>query len=92
MSNVSVAFNSSRNFSNPNNTIRPSAVSADGWFVFSILCSSFGSALLILLLVTSFHRKHLHTGSNILVIHLMCIDLLMRGIFSPFPSSLLTSP
>ncbi|OQV17431.1 hypothetical protein BV898_08534 [Hypsibius exemplaris] len=48
--------------------------------MFGSIC---GSSLLLLLLVTSFRRRRLHSGSNILVMHLMLLDLIICGITYP---------
>ncbi|OQV17402.1 hypothetical protein BV898_08505 [Hypsibius exemplaris] len=59
------------------------------WFVFSILCSIIGTALLLLLLLASFRVKRLRSGSSILVVHLMLIELIICGV--TFPIFLITT-
>lgn len=76
------------NISSHNITLDPYAaptakVSIDGWLTFSITVSIGGSLLLVLLLVTSFYHEKLHTGSRILIIHLMVMHLLICAIYYP---------
>ncbi|OQV17397.1 hypothetical protein BV898_08501 [Hypsibius exemplaris] len=72
-----------------NRTEEQVGTTATAWFVFSITCCIIGTGLLMLLLLTSFHVKRLHSGSNVLVVHIMLIELIICGI--GFPMTLITT-
>ncbi|OQV23083.1 hypothetical protein BV898_03129 [Hypsibius exemplaris] len=84
------SMNATNNISSsPLHAIHVSKAAAVGWFGFSVICCFIGSTSLLLLLATSFHVKRLRTGSNLLVIHLVLIDLLNCGI--SFPINIITT-
>ena len=53
------------------------------WFGFTMAVCVAASTLLLLLLVSSFQQRALHTGSRILLTHLMFIQLLISAVIYP---------
>ena len=53
------------------------------WLACSLVICIVVSIILLLLLVTSIHQNSLHTGSRILLVHLMLIQLIICAVFFP---------
>ena len=53
------------------------------WFSCHLAISIAASTLLLLLLASSFYQQNLHTGSHILIMHLMFIQLIICAVLSP---------
>ena len=58
-------------------------IPVNGWFFFTMAVSFAGSILLILLLASSFKQTHPITGSRLLLVQLLFLELFLIGISSP---------
>jgi hypothetical protein len=75
--------NSSSNHTFNNTNLPFDQLSIRFWFAFSTIISISGSSLFILLLVASFYEKKLQKGANLLIIHIMLIQLLLCALLFP---------